>query len=388
MGYFLPFENLPALKEYKYQSEDRSLTTKYVLKPFWDQFSKLFPLWMAPNVVTLLGLVFVIINVITVFYYDPYLISDQPTWCYFSYALGIFLYQTFDACDGLHARRTGQSGPLGELFDHCVDALNTTLSTIVFASVVGLGYTWVLILVQFSTLANFYLSTWEEYHTHKLFLSEFSGPVEGILMVVVLFIVTGIYGAGVWRYEFFNLNLSYFGLSADFKMTSVHFFLVFGALGLYFNIHSTVRNVSDYYQNSKKTNAAVRGIFPFFIYYSSVFAWLVYNPIIIAKYLAPFVLTVGLTIAFNVGRIIIGHLTQQSFPKGTPSSYIPIVQFLIFKILISIGYSEESVTGDLIWTGFGLSLGLYSLFIVEIIYEITTYLDLYTLSIKHPKKIQ
>ena len=29
------------------------------------------------------------------------------------YAFGLFMYQTFDGCDGCHARRTGQSGPLG-----------------------------------------------------------------------------------------------------------------------------------------------------------------------------------------------------------------------------------------------------------------------------------
>jgi ethanolaminephosphotransferase len=32
--------------------------------------------------------------------------------------LGFFIYQSFDAIDGKQARRTGTSGPLGELFDH------------------------------------------------------------------------------------------------------------------------------------------------------------------------------------------------------------------------------------------------------------------------------
>lgn len=50
------------------------------------------------------------------------------------------MYQTFDGCDGCHARRTGQSGPLGELFDHSIDAINTTLGSIVFASVMKMGY--------------------------------------------------------------------------------------------------------------------------------------------------------------------------------------------------------------------------------------------------------
>ena len=52
----------------------------------------------------------------------------MPRWIYGTFAIGLFLYQSFDAIDGKQARRTGTSGPLGELFDHCCDALNTTVS--------------------------------------------------------------------------------------------------------------------------------------------------------------------------------------------------------------------------------------------------------------------
>lgn len=51
-------------------------------------------------------------------WYNPTLDTDCPPWVYLSWAIGLFLYQTFDAVDGSQARRTGQSGPLGELFDH------------------------------------------------------------------------------------------------------------------------------------------------------------------------------------------------------------------------------------------------------------------------------
>lgn len=378
MGFFIPHDNLKRLSEYKYASEDRSLMTKYFLKPFWQKFVHIFPLWMAPNVVTLSGLGFIIINLLTVFYYDPLLLSDCPSWCYYSYAVGLFLYQTFDACDGIHARRTGQSGPLGELFDHCVDAVNTTLSVIIFGSVTGLGYSWMLIIAQFSTLANFYLSTWEEFHTHKLFLSEFSGPVEGILGLIGLFTLTGYFGKELWTREIFELS--------GYSISLTVIFIFGGAIGLLFNIESARRNVANYYKDSKKENEAYKGILPFFIYYLTVFLWLIINPVIIENYLLPFVLTIGLTMAFSVGRIIVGHLTKQSFPVANPSSFIPISQIFLYYLLTSLHYSPISITSDLIWTGFGLSLGFYSMFIIEIIYEITTFLDIYTLSIKHPKK--
>lgn len=43
-------------------------------------------------------------------------------------------------------------------------------------------------------MANFYYSTWEEYHTGTLYLGYFSGPVEGIFLLIGCFIAAGIYG--------------------------------------------------------------------------------------------------------------------------------------------------------------------------------------------------
>ena len=53
-----------------------------------------------------------------------------PTWLMVTGALSIFWYQTLDAIDGKQARRTGTSGPLGQLFDHGCDAISTTMITL------------------------------------------------------------------------------------------------------------------------------------------------------------------------------------------------------------------------------------------------------------------
>lgn len=45
-----------------------------------------------------------------------------------------------------------------------------------------------------ASLGNFYLSTWEEYHTGILYLGYFSGPVEGVLMLVAVQLVSGYFG--------------------------------------------------------------------------------------------------------------------------------------------------------------------------------------------------
>lgn len=393
MGYFIPKESIGNLKYYKYQSEDRSLISNYILKPYWRWFAQIFPVTMAPNLVTLSGLGFIVINVMTVLYYDPLLNQDSPRWTYFSYAIGLFLYQTFDACDGMHARRTGQSSPLGELFDHCIDSLNTTLSLFPFCSMIGSGYTLLLVGTQFLVLCNFYLSTWEEFYTHKLFLSEFSGPVEGILMLVIQFILCGIFGPQViWHTKVAEIPLIFKG-GETFTIETVHLMVGFSIVALLFNILAASANVFKYFKEHNKKNdealleaekkESMLALVPYFVYFAAVFAVVLLDEKFIAF---PFIMSVGLTMAFVVGRMIVAHLTKQQFPIVNFPMFIPPVQFIVYIILVGhFQMSRDMVVLSLLWSGFGVSLGIHGMFINEIIYEFTTYLDVYALTIKHPK---
>lgn len=97
-------EFLPNLKLYKYSGVDHSLTSKYILKPFYTNVViKCFPMSMAPNLITLSGFMFIIANCFTLLWYNPTLDRDCPPWVYYSWAAGLFLYQTFDAVDGSQA---------------------------------------------------------------------------------------------------------------------------------------------------------------------------------------------------------------------------------------------------------------------------------------------
>ncbi len=90
--------------------------------------------------------------------------------------------------------------------------------------------------------------------------------------------------------------------------------------------------------------------------------------------------------AFVVGRMIVGHLTKQKFPLVNFPMFIPISQLIMYIIFVCYFKSDrETMVLALLWGGFGVSLGIHAMFINEIIYEFTTYLDVYALSIKHPK---
>ncbi|OUT22176.1 hypothetical protein CAS74_003167 [Pichia kudriavzevii] len=386
MSIWIPQSSIGHLREYKYQSEDRSLTTKYILKPFWVKFERIFPTWMAPNMVTLLGLLFIVVSDLLVMYFDPYYNKESPQWVYFYHAIAVFMYQTFDACDGIHARRTGQSGPLGELFDHCCDSMNTTLMVIQFSSVANLTTeTPFIFIVQFAALANFYLSTWEEFHTHKLFLSEVSGPVEGLIMLSICYILTGIFGVE----EIFHTELFYIG---DIVITTSFISSLIGMLVMSFNIYSARRNVIQTLKNEKREHEidyAMKGLVTFISYYLMIVCLFIMYPTIWKDYTTTMLLTIGSCMSFTVGRIITGHLTKQEFPFVNFPMLVPLTQSIAIELLTRVFDVEFDVAMQFtMYSGLGASLLIYGMFVTEIIYDITTYLDIWALTIKHPKPVK
>jgi len=172
-------------------------------------------------------------------WYNPSLDQDMPRWVYFSFAICLFLYQTFDALDGTQARRTKQSGPLGELFDHGVDACNTTLEVVLFAAAANLGQGWKTVIVLFATNLTFYVQTWDEYYTKTLTLGIVSGPVEGILTLCIVYAITGIQGGGSFWHQSVMKTLGVphlrFFPDAIYDMPFTEAYLWYGGLILIFN---------------------------------------------------------------------------------------------------------------------------------------------------------
>ncbi|KAI5389851.1 Choline/ethanolaminephosphotransferase 1, variant 2 [Lathyrus oleraceus] len=165
MGY-IGSHGVAALHRYKYSGVDHSYVAKYILQPFWTRFVHFFPLWMPPNMITLMGFMFLLLSATLGYIYSPHLDSPPPRWVHFAHGLLLFLYQTLDAVDGKQARRTNSSSPLGELFDHGCDALACTFEALAFGSTSMCGrstFWWWLI-----SAITFYLATWEHYFTNTL----------------------------------------------------------------------------------------------------------------------------------------------------------------------------------------------------------------------------
>jgi ethanolaminephosphotransferase len=142
-----------------------------------------------------------VFNVVLVFIYNPSMEPESagPAWMYYSFAIGLWLYSTFDNVDGRQARRTGTSSPLGELFDHGCDALNCSFAAIIQMSGLGLGHSQTAVIIFVIATAGFYLSTIEEYHTGTLYLGYVNVPTEGVCILCILYIISGIYSPMIWK---------------------------------------------------------------------------------------------------------------------------------------------------------------------------------------------
>ncbi|KAI0783172.1 Choline/ethanolaminephosphotransferase [Abortiporus biennis] len=395
MGY-IPQEALANLKKYQYKGVDKSLLSRHVLNPFWTWLVTLWPTWVAPNTITLSGLCMVLINFATLIYFDPEYLSEDgssngpPHWVYFTWAAGLFIYQSFDAIDGKQARRTGMAGPLGEMFDHGCDALNTTLEVILCGRALNLTRSWWTVASQIATLANFYLTTWEEYHTGQLYLGVFSGPVEGIIMIVCIYIVSGIFGPQFWD----TGVLTFFHLEEVEQVTKYvpniglnETFMFLAGIGLGFNIITSYINV---YQAKAASGQGrfqpLLHLIPFPLTAAIEIFWL-RSPsfsrsfIINSPLFIPFLCAWGLQFAHQVGRMILAHVTKQPFPYWDAMWVWSIVGALDanMPLLLNrpplIQHSPKNVT-IFIFVTLIVSFLSYARFCTLVINDITNYLGI------------
>lgn len=135
-----------------------------ILNPMWIKVTELFPMWVAPNLITLSGLMCMLVTVSGLAQEDVSFTKRLSPEYYYAAALSIFIYQTFDACDGKQARRTGSSSPLGQLFDHGCDAVSLVAAVYVTLQTMRVGsglFYFVYIWVSFGA---FYIFNWEEHY--------------------------------------------------------------------------------------------------------------------------------------------------------------------------------------------------------------------------------
>jgi len=188
------------LVAYKYVGSDASLLYKYFFSPC-AQFlvDNVIPEWLAPNVITLIGFMCTMIPHVIILYMTGGTLSGYiPPWLCFLAAFGQLAYMILDNADGKQARKTGSSSPLGLLFDHGCDAMNTFVSGLTLFTIIQMGNTGLSSWAYMMPMTAFFMATWEEYYVDGLHLPIINGANEGIVMAIFMFIASGIFGTHIW----------------------------------------------------------------------------------------------------------------------------------------------------------------------------------------------
>ena len=170
----------------------------------------------------------------------------------------------------------------------------------------------------------------------QLYLGVFSGPVEGIIMIITIYIFTGIFGPAFWdqtlgtflpflyhlppkvHVPFLNMPLHALPLNVVF--------MLFGAACLAFNIITSYHNVA---RSRRSSHSSAEGhgsilhplllLLPFLFPPFAHLLWLSQSrsapsPLLHSPLFLPFISAWGLQFAHQVGRMILSHVTKMPFP--------------------------------------------------------------------------
>ncbi|KAJ8370195.1 hypothetical protein SKAU_G00102230 [Synaphobranchus kaupii] len=197
---------LKRLEEHRYSSAGRSLLEPY-MQGYWEWLVSRVPAWIAPNLITIVGLATNIITTLVLVYYCPTATEQAPLWAYLAGAAGLFIYQSLDAIDGKQARRTNSSTPLGELFDHGCDSLSTVFVVLGTCIAVQLGTNpdW-MFFCCFAGMFMFYCAHWQTYVSGTLRFGIID-VTEVQIFIIIMYLLAAVGGSDFWQSSIPVINI-------------------------------------------------------------------------------------------------------------------------------------------------------------------------------------
>lgn len=276
--YYLSPHAVQSIPQYQFHGQDKSLLYKYILSPLAEWLvQNITPSTVAPNTITLFGLILMLISYCILWFYVPTLqllllqeekeqstngqgeaqevVESAPRWCFLFNCIAMLIYQTLDNMDGKQARKTKSSSPLGLLFDHGCDAINSIFGSANWIIAMGLNpiedtlLCWILVIGPYLL---FYIATWEEYYTGSLILPLMNGPNEGLFGGAMLSLTTYLYGCQYWQsYTIYEQFLEPILLETQFttslpKMRNGDFVVLASCIG--FVQETILKSISVIYQ--------------------------------------------------------------------------------------------------------------------------------------------
>jgi phosphatidylglycerophosphate synthase len=356
------------------------------LNPFWLFCANLLPGWIAPNMVTLIGVGFNILSC--------YLITRETNgrfqgnvrpWVNVVCGLCLFIYQTLDAMDGKHARATKNSTPLGQLFDHGLDALSCPMMILTLMSCIQIGPNIIVVCAILGAQVPFFLAQWAESKTGAMqhSLGGLFGVTETQLLFVCLHFLSACVPSTFWTQTVGDLGVVGY---PDVAVQS-NTLLVFGLLvpgGLLMILHQLFTTPADMYSYLQLCGALVPPV---------AIAFILHTPsgsAMLEQYTQLIVWTLAITLTYMTTQIIVMNMGHGNFAAVQPTTLLQMTSLLVTQastqdvdVVVMVGGMELYL--QLV---FGLITVLYGCWSMGAISEICHVLDIFCLTINVPKGLK
>ena len=195
-------ESLENMRRFKYSCTEDSLLYNKCMSPCLNKVVNYLPVWLAPNLITLISLGFNILAAI-ISYSDGGFDFSYKLKNLTCFVIGItqFLYQNLDNLDGKQARRTGNATPFGMLMDHGCDIFTNIFTAFNLSKLLLVGNdSFLSYSLFFGLILGFYMMTYEEYKLGDMHFPIVNGADEGNFSIFLLGIFLSIFGQDYMTY--------------------------------------------------------------------------------------------------------------------------------------------------------------------------------------------
>lgn len=400
---YLSHRALEGLRNYKYKPANYTILDD-LHQPVWNYITaKWLPKWLAPNLITLTGLVTLVTSYILLTIYNIDFDGVSPRWTYLLAAIATFIYLHLDCLDGKQARATGTSSPLGQLFDHGCDAFAVHLILLTLITTLQLSHDWKTVISLLYVFVPWWMAHWEEYHTGVMsYGSGLWGVTEANYAVFIIHMLTYILGPDLWSSQPLNSLRKFCPDRGGFKDSCIFFtslklndalLLVFGLMGASLFIQQVVKvfrlSGSDLLlkthlpkdeQGSKTLGRPAALSHLLQILWSCFGCGVILMLPIVPKSHSRIIFEIfGVNYALQATRMIMAHMSKEPFQISIWSNILIASQVLnYFTDLVDPVRLSYVV---FVWIFVG-----YSHYIISIISEICAFLDISALKIKSMKK--
>mmetsp|Transcript_5724 Transcript_5724/g.12465 ORF Transcript_5724/g.12465 Transcript_5724/m.12465 type:complete len:511 (-) Transcript_5724:162-1694(-) len=422
--YYLTPNAAKNLPHYQYHGADLSLLYKYLLSPLaaWC-VDNLTPAWLAPNVITLIGLAWMLVSYCIIWYWCPGMYEANtdldlastyavPGAIFLFNGCAMLIYQTLDNMDGKQARKTGSSSPLGLLFDHGCDAVNTVLGSANWIAAMGMvpgnvsdllgnddhgniqsksllseifgGDAILAALLVLGPMILFYIGTWEQYYTGKLILPQFNGASDGIFLGATLHFVSFLWGPMFWQSTTLADGaidrLGFATLQGRVRNMDVVLFAAIITL-----VQEAVLKTSFVVRNYGLQT--LRTAIPHVLLVASVLAIVHLDPTILLRSPRTMMHLMSGLFTEQTTQLMLDHMVEEKFELRNRWCLVPTV-FVAAMMTLGVSFKAENL--DAFLFVYTVGLWIYLAFKISVVlYEVCDVLGIWCFDIvtPHPKKL-